>query len=132
MAKDQDAKHRIVEELAATRLELSAAGSIVKAQVNIPARVSTSLRRHSWTWISLAAIVGWILSRLPWRGKKVYLEGAGRSRLKREKARSGRRWDLGWAVWDGVWTVAKPLLTAYLTRKLSHSKPGEATPRDSR
>jgi hypothetical protein len=121
MAKEQDAKRRIIEELAATRLELSAAGSIVKAQVNIPARVSASLRQHSWSWISLAAIVGWILSRLPGRRKKIYLDGPGRDRLKGGKARSVRRRDLGWMIWDGAWTLAKPLLTAYLGRKLAQA-----------
>jgi hypothetical protein len=125
MAKDQDAKRRIVEELAATRLELSAAGSVLKARADIPARISASFHRHSWSWISLAALFGWILSRLPGRKKKIYLDASSRTRLKGEKAHSGRKRDLGWIIWDGVWTVAKPLLTAYLSRKLGQTKKPE-------
>jgi hypothetical protein len=120
MAKDEDAKRRIIGELAEARRELSGAGSIVKGRIDIPARISASLRRNSWSWVSLAAILGWILSRLPWRRKKIYLEGGGRRRIKGQAIRDRKR-DLAWMVWDGVWSLAKPLITAYLGRKLAQT-----------
>jgi hypothetical protein len=119
MAKDEDPKHRIIGELAQARLELSGAGATVRGRIDVPSRISASLRRHSWGWISLAAILGWILSRLPGR-KKIYIEGGDRRRIKAKETRDRKR-DLAWLVWDGVWSLAKPLITAYLGRKLAQT-----------
>jgi hypothetical protein len=121
MAKDQDAKRRIINELEEARLKLAGSASIVKDRLDIPARVSASLRRNSWSWLSLAALLGWILARLPFRRKKVYLEGANKRRQKGEEKQANRKRDLGWMIWDGVWSLAKPLLTAYLGRKLAQA-----------
>jgi hypothetical protein len=121
MAKDQDAKRRIISELAEARLGLTGAGSIVKNRLDIPKRVSVSLRRNSWSWLSLAAILGWVLARLPFRRKKIYLEAGSRRGLKGEEKKAERKRDLAWMVWDGVWSLAKPLLTAYIGRKLAQT-----------
>jgi hypothetical protein len=98
MAKDEDAKRRIISELEKARLELAETAAIVKDRLDIPARVSASIRRYSWSWVSLAAI-----------------------RLKGEEKRPERERDLAWIIWDGVWSLAKPLLTAYLGRKLAQA-----------
>jgi hypothetical protein len=121
MAKDEDAKRRIIEELEATRLELAGAASLVRRQLDIQGRVSASFRRHSWGWLSLAGILGWILARLPWRRKKISLEDGGRRRLKEGPRQADRKRDLAWMIWDGVWSLARPLLTAYLGRKLAQT-----------
>lgn len=121
MAKDEDAKRRIITELAEARLGLAASTGIVKDRLDIPARVSASIRRNSWSWVSLATIVGWVLARLPFRRKKIYLEAGGRRRLKAGEKQTGRKRTLAWMIWDGVWSLAKPLLTAYLGRKLAQT-----------
>jgi len=120
MAKDEDAKRRIISELAEARLGLAGSAAIVKDRLDLPARVSASFRRNSWGWVSLAAIVGWVLARLPFRRKKIYVEGGSRRRLKGEEKPERKR-DLVWMIWDGVWSLAKPLLTAYLGRKLAQT-----------
>ena len=121
MAKDEDTKRRIIDEIAEARLGLAGSAAIVKGRLDIPARVSDTLRRYSWSWVSLAAIIGWVLARLPFRRKKIYLEAGSRRRLKGEEKPAGRKRDLGWMIWDGVWSLAKPLLTAYLGRKLAQA-----------
>jgi hypothetical protein len=121
MAKDEDAKRRIVSELAEARLGLASTTAIVKDRLDIPTRLSASFRRNSWSWVSLAAIVGWVLARLPFRRKKIYLEAGSHRRLKGEEKRPGRKRNLAWMIWDGVWSLAKPLLTAYLGRKLAQA-----------
>jgi hypothetical protein len=121
MAKDEDAKHRIISELEEARLGLAGSASIVKERLDIPTRISDSFRRHSWSWVSLAALIGWVLARLPWRRSKSRLPSSSRHRLKGEEKRTGRKWDLGWMVWDGLWALAKPVLTAYLGRKLAQT-----------
>src|SRR5258708_34209612 len=120
MAKDEDAKRGIISELAEARLGLAGSAAIVKDRLDLPARVSASFRRNSWSWVSLAAIVGWVLARLPFRRKKIYLEAGSRPRLKGEEKPERKR-DLVWMIWDGVCSPPKPLLTAYLVRKLARS-----------
>ena len=120
MAKDEDAKRRLINEIAEARLGISGTSAIVTEQLNIPARVSATFRRYSWGWMSIAAIVGWLLARLPFRRKKIYLEAGSRRRLREEK-KAERKRDLGWLIWDGVWSIAKPLLTAYIGRKLAQT-----------
>jgi hypothetical protein len=121
MARDEDPKRRIINELAEARLGLASSAATVKGRLDIPARLSASFRRNSWSWVSLAAIVGWVLARLPFRRKKIYLEAGSHRRLKREEKQAGRKRDLAWIIWDGVWSLAKPLLTAYLGRKLAQT-----------
>jgi hypothetical protein len=120
MAKDENAKRRIITELAEARLTLASTAAIARNRLDIPARVSASLRRNPWSLVSLAALVGWVLARLPFRRKKIYLEAGSRRRLKEEKQAERKR-DLGWMIWDGLWSLAKPLLTAYLGRKLAQT-----------
>src|SRR5258708_19356209 len=109
MAKDEDAKRRIISELAEARLGLTGSAAILKDRLDLPARVSASFRRNSWSWVSLAAIVGWVLARLPFRRKKIYLEAGSRRRLKREGKQTERKRDLAARLWDGPWSLAKPL-----------------------
>ena len=121
MAKDEDPKRRIVSELAEARVRMASTAAIVKDRLDIRTRLSGSFRRNSWSWVSLAAIFGWLLARLPFRRKKIYLEAGSHRRLKGEEKRPGRKRDLAWMIWDGVWSLAKPLLTAYLGRKLAQT-----------
>jgi hypothetical protein len=63
--------------------------------------------------MSAAAIFGWLLSRLPARKKKIYIHTAASE--KRREPSSG----FVFQVWKGVWSMAKPLVVAYLTKKIA-------------
>ena len=77
MADAQDERKRITAELARRRAELSDAGSACSPEIwTLDDRMSDSLRKHSWGWMSIAAMFGWILSRLPARKKKIYIQAA--------------------------------------------------------
>jgi hypothetical protein len=67
--------------------------------------------------MSLAAIAGWLLSRLPARKKKVYVRTKGDERILKQSFNNG----LLLAIGKGAWSVARPLLTAYLTHKVADS-----------
>jgi len=86
---------------------------LLRRNLDVGARMSDSLRKHSWGWISIAAIFGWILSRLPARKKKIYIHTA--------KSGKQSRGDGGVMthIWKGIWSIARPVLTAYLTRKIA-------------
>jgi hypothetical protein len=113
MAEPQDEKQRIILELSRTRAQLSEQSALVQRNLDINQHLTNSIREHSWAWISVAAIFGWLLSRLPARKKKVYIESAN---SQKRKARAGGLLRL---AWNGAWSIAKPLLTAYLTKKIA-------------
>jgi hypothetical protein len=113
MADSQEERKRITGELARRRVELSDQSLLVRRNLDVGRRMSDSLRKHSWGWMSLAAIFGWLLSRLPARKKKIYIHAAN--------SEKGRGYKEGFMVqvWKGVWSIAKPLVVAYLTKKIA-------------
>jgi hypothetical protein len=99
-------KHAIVAELAAARSRLSATGEALRRSLDVPARAKESFRRHRPAWLGGAAIVGFVLSKLPSRKKTVFVERATGKVL-------GAAGKLG-AIFSAAKfaiTVAKPLLT---------------------
>ena len=65
--------------------------------------------------MTVAAIVGWLLSGLPARKQKIYVGSS--DPLKSEKRRGGG--GLLRPLWNGGWAITKPLLAAYLTKKIA-------------
>jgi len=112
MAEPQDKKQQIVLELARTRVELAEQSLLVRRNLDVNQHLANSVREHSWLWMSAAAVFGWILSRLPARKKKVYIQSTN---SQKEKRRGG----ILRLIWNGIWSIAKPVLTAYLTKVLA-------------
>ncbi|HEY0794070.1 MAG TPA: hypothetical protein VGD78_23615 [Chthoniobacterales bacterium] len=119
MATSESRKQQIVEELAQVRRDLSTHGKVASERLNVQRHVSTSLRVHSFSWVSLAAVIGWVISRLPARRQKVFIETGKDGDVKRKKTKEV---GLMSHAWKGVWAVAKPLLTAYITRRITGEK----------
>jgi hypothetical protein len=113
MADSQDETKRIAAELARLRIELSDESLLLRRDLDVGRRMSESVREHSWGWMSLAAIFGWLLSRLPARKKKIYIHTTDTA--KRVTTREGFMTQ----VWKGVWSITKPLVMAYLTKKIA-------------
>jgi hypothetical protein len=113
MADSQDERKRITAELARRRVELSDQSLLVRRNLDVGRRMSDSLRKHSWGWMSLAAIFGWLLSRLPARKKKIYIHAANSEKWR------GQKKGFMVQIWKGVWSIAKPLVVAYVTKKIA-------------
>jgi hypothetical protein len=113
MVDSQDERKRIIAELAHRRIDLSNQSVLVRRNLDFERRISDSVRTHSWSWMSVAAIFGWLLSRLPARKKKIYIHAAASE--KRGRSNEG----LAGQIWRGVWSIAKPLVMAYLTKKIA-------------
>jgi hypothetical protein len=73
---DQD-KLAIVAELAAARARLSATGEALRESLDFAARAKESFKRHKPAWMGGAAIMGFVLSKLPSRKKTVFVERVG-------------------------------------------------------
>jgi hypothetical protein len=113
MADSQDETKRITAELSRVRVELSDQSLLLRRDLDVGRRMSESLRKHSWGWMSLAAMFGWLLSRLPARKKKIYVHTTDAG--KRVAYHEG----FIVQVCKGVWSIAKPLVVAYLTKKIA-------------
>lgn len=117
MAQSENEKKRIIEQLAKIRVELSNHAANVREDLNVNRRISESIRKHPWSWLSIAAILGWLLSRLPARKKKIYIHTSPTSSKPPKKR--GDISGLALHAWKVTWLITKPLLTAYLTKKLA-------------
>jgi len=113
MADPQNEKERITAKLAGVRAALSDQSLLVRRNLDVGRQMSDSIRRHSWAWMSVAAIFGWLLSRLPARKKKIYVQASDSQKVK------SRGIGLAGHIWKGAWSVAKPLITAYLTTRIA-------------
>jgi hypothetical protein len=118
MASDNDAKHRIIEELEKIRGDLAGTSAELRVQLNLQRRFSVAWQKYRWAWLSFVALFGWVLSRLPRRTKKIYIEkGKGGARVP-PPGKSFSRTVAG-QLWSVAWSIAKPALVAYLTKKMA-------------
>ena len=113
MVEPKDEKQRIALELARTRAELGEQSLHVRRSLDFNQKLADSVNRHSFVWMTGAAIFGWILSRLPARKKKVYIQSTGSQKEKRGDSAVLK------GVWKAMWSVARPVLVAYLTKKIA-------------
>ena len=65
--------------------------------------------------MTVAGTIGWLLSGLPARKQKIYIRSS--DPIKSEKRPGGG--GLLRPVWNGGWAITKPLLAAYLTKKIA-------------
>ena len=114
MASVNDAKRRIIEDLEKIRGDLSGASVELRGQLDFQRRFSVVWQKQRWIWLTCVALFGWVLSRLPRRTKKIYIEkGKGGARVPPpRKGFAGQ-------LWSVAWSVAKPALVAYLTKKMA-------------
>ena len=72
-----------------------------------------SIKNHPWEWASCAAIFGWLLSRIPARKKRIYIDNSSQKPVKRrDKGPLGK-------LWREVWQFSKPMIAAYLAKLLA-------------
>jgi len=118
MASVNDAKRRIIEDLEKIRGDLSGASVELRGQLNFQRRFSVVWQKQRWIWLTFVALFGWVLSRLPRRTKKIYIEkGKGGARV-RPPGKSFTN-TIGGQLWSVAWSIAKPALVAFLTKKMA-------------
>jgi hypothetical protein len=114
MAESDDDKKRIESGLSTSRADLKNYLSVIRHNLDPRRYLWETRERHLWGWLSAAAILGWILSRLPARKQKIYVQSS--DPLKPKKLSGGGGFLK--TVVEGGWSIAKPLLAAYLTKKI--------------
>jgi len=111
---DDALKAELSAQLAQSRRLFSRNLDRLREDLNVPAHIKRNFTNHSTTWIGSAALLGWILSRLPGRKKEV--EAQEKERLK---SVGKKKTSLLPGVARLLFTAARPALTAFATKKIS-------------
>src|SRR5271168_4585202 len=113
MAETHLKKQQITGALTASRIQVQNEASVLGRKLNIKAHFLASIEKHPWEWASCAGLVGWLLSRIPARKKRIYIDSSNQKPVKpRDKGPLGR-------LWKEVWQFAKPMIAAYLAKLLA-------------
>lgn len=114
-------KAALLEEIAASRRRLNEAserfrGSAadVRQMLDVPQRLASSYRKHRPAWIGGAALLGFLLSRIPSRKKTIYVDEATGNRI-----RSAGKLGALWSFAKFATAIAKPLIGDFLSDRLT-------------
>ena len=120
MAETHHNKQQITAALTVLRIPMQNEASFLRRQLDMKQHFQESIKNHPWEWASCAAIFGWLLSGIPARKKRIYIDSSS------EKPVKGRDKGLLRKLWREVWKFSKPMIAAYLAnywqRTLSHLK----------
>jgi hypothetical protein len=121
MAQTHHQKQQLTAALTALRIQVQKETSLLRRKLDMKRHVLESIKNHPWEWASCAAIVGWLLSRLPVRKKRVYIDSSSQKPVTRRG-----QGPLG-KLWREVWQFSKPMIAAYLAKLLAeHAKSPES------
>jgi hypothetical protein len=111
MAETHHKKQQITA-LTVLRIQMQNEASLLRRQLDMKQHFLESIKNHPWEWASCAAIFGWLLSGIPARKKRIYIDSSS------EKPVKGRDKGLLRKLWREVWQFSKPVIAAYLAKKL--------------
>jgi hypothetical protein len=116
MAETNHPKQQIVAALTEVRVQVQNEMSHLRRTLNMKQHFLASYKNHPWEWASGAAMVGWLLSRLPARKKRIYIYSSTQKPVK-----NPAEGPLG-KLWKEVWKISKPLIAAYVAKVLAEQK----------
>jgi hypothetical protein len=116
-------KAQLIADIAIARSRIADAGNALKAsaedvkqKLNVSARAKASYGQHPLLWNAGAAVLGFLLSRLPARKKVVYVDRDTGQELGGKGGGKGR---LLWGALKFAGSVARPFLSAVATQKFA-------------
>jgi hypothetical protein len=123
MADPTEDKDSLMQKLEEDRQKMAVEVSELKEEYNISRWFRACLQKYTWGWVMGAVLTGFLISRLPARKKAVYLwadpverKRGSKMAVREEKAaHPGRHHS---ELIDKLWSLAKPILSAYLGRIL--------------
>ena len=82
----------------------------LRRTLDMKKHILESIKNHPWEWASCGAILGWLLSRIPARKKRIYIHSSSQKPLiSRADGPLGK-------LWREVWKISKPLIAAYVAK----------------
>jgi hypothetical protein len=121
MAETHFKKQQVTASLTTLRMQVQNEVSLLRRKLDMKHHVFESIKNHPWEWASCAAIVGWLVSRIPSRKKSVYIDSLSQKPVKRRDKGPLSK------LWREAWQFSKPMIAAYLARLLvEHAKSPES------
>jgi len=115
MAETHHKKQHITAAFTALRIQVQNEASLLRRKLDMKQHFLESIKNHPWEWASCAAIFGWLLSGIPARKKRIYIDSSS------EKPVKGRDKGLLRKLWREVWKFSKPMIAAYLAKLLAEN-----------
>ena len=115
-----DRKSELISELEHSRRNLAGSLRGVRHDVDVTAHLRQAFVHRKTAWIAGAAVLGWLLARLP--GRKVR---AARPAKEVEKRKESQRSAFLFTLLNLAITVLKPALTALASKKITQIATGE-------
>jgi len=109
-------KAEIVARLDAQRPLLARHYQGIKRGASVSSRLQRSATGHPSIWMAGAASFGWLLSRIPARKKRIYIDNVGQKKIRR-----GFFAALILGLIKIVADVAKPTIIAFASKKIADS-----------
>ncbi len=107
--------------MARARSGMTLHGGQVSYQADVGRRVKSSFRQHLGIWLSGALFTGGMISLLPAREKKIYvnpLSKDGKGKLATAAQKKGGGFFL--SLIKALVPIIKPILTAFITKQLAN------------
>jgi hypothetical protein len=121
MAETHHKKQQITAALTDIRIQVQNEMAKLRRTLDMKQVILQSIKNHPWEWASCAAIFGWVLSRLPARKKRVYIQSSNQKPLKNRAGGPLSK------LWKEVWKISKPPIAAYVAKLVGEqTKAGEA------
>jgi hypothetical protein len=115
MAETHHKKQQITAALTALRAQVQNEASLLRRQLDMKQHFLESIKNHPWEWASGAAIFGWLLSGIPARKKRIYIDSSSEKPVKGHDKGPLRK------LWREVWEFSKPMIAAYLAKLLAEN-----------
>ena len=109
-----DRKAELITELAWARADLARSAHDARHDLDLVARFKHSVTQRKTVWITGAAAVGWILSRLPGRKKKL-----PKAPHQENSVMNSGRAAFWLAVLGGLFNLFKPVLSTLASHKIN-------------
>ena len=110
MAEALHKKQQITAALTELRIQVQNEVAHLRRTLDMKKHILESIKNHPWEWASCAAILGWLLSRIPARKKRIYIHSSSQKPLtSRADGPLGK-------LWREVWKISKPLIAAYVAK----------------
>jgi hypothetical protein len=117
----QRRKDELIAELARARSGMALHGGQVRYQADVNRRLKASVKENVGRWIAGALVTGGIISLLPARERKVYVNPLSKDGRAKAAATPAKRGGGFWAsFFKALVPLFKPLLTAFVTKQLAN------------
>lgn len=119
LTESQRRKNELVAELARARSGMTLHGGQVSYQADVGRRVKSSFRQHLGIWLSGALFTGGMISLLPAREKKVYVNPLTKDGKGKLAVAAKPRGGFFLSLLKALVPIVKPILTAFITKQLA-------------